>query len=342
MNTTGSENTATGATALFSNQTGNRNTATGVNALILNTTGSDNTATGYDALRDNTIGLHNTALGNSALRSNTEGNFNCAMGNFALIGNTTGGGNTAIGFNALLRNTIGGSNTALGRGTLSSNTTGGNNIAVGFGAGLNLTTGSNNIDIGNDGVAADVGTIRIGLQGTQKATFIAGINGTSVGSGTSNVRVNANGQLGTTPSSARFKQDIKPMDRASEAILALKPVTFHYKKELDPEGIPQFGLVAEEVEKVNPDLVARDADGKVYTVNYDAVNAMLLNEFLKEHRTVQELKTTVTNQEAIIAQQQKGMEALMARLKEQDSKIEKVNAQLEANKSALQMVANDQ
>ena len=175
------------------------------------------------------------------------------------------------------------------------NTTGSNNIALGFNAGFNLTTGSNNIDIGNTGVAAgESNTIRIGTEGTQKATFIAGISGVTVAGGVG-VIIDTNGHLGTVVSSARFKDEIKPMDKASEAILALQPVTFRYKKELDPDGIPQFGLVAEQVEKVNPDLVARDEQGKPYTVRYEAVNAMLLNEFLKEHRKVEEQATKGTN-----------------------------------------------
>jgi len=156
------------------------------------------------------------------------------------------------------------------------------------------------------------------------------------------VIVDSSGHLGTVVSSARFKEQIKPMDKASEAIHALKPVTFRYKQELDPDGIPQFGLVAEDVEKVNPDLVARDDQGKIYTVRYEAVNAMLLNEFLKEHRTVQELKSIVAKQEAIIAQQQKGMEAVTARLEEQDSKIQKVSAQVELTKPAPRTVSNNQ
>jgi hypothetical protein len=195
---------------------------------------------------------------------------------------------------------------------------------LGFNAGLNLTTGDRNIDIGNPGSAGDAGTIRIGIQGTQTRTFVAGISG-SPGIGTS-VVVHTNGRLGTVASSQRFKNDIKPMDKASEAILALKPVTFHYKKEVDPDGIPQFGLVAEEVEKVNPDLVTRDAKGKVYTVRYEAVNAMLLNEFLKEHRKNEE-------QEATIARQQKQIEALTAGL-------QRVSAQIEASQTAPQVVNN--
>src|SRR5205823_6191369 len=162
----------------------------------------------------------------------------------------------------------------------------------GVSAGINLTTGSNNIDISAVGVAGESNTIRIGRVGTHTNTFIAGISGVTVAGGVG-VIVDSNGHLGTVVSSERFKDAIKPMDKASEAILALKPVTFHYKHELDPEGIPQFGVVAEQVEKVNPDLVARDDQGKIYTVRYEAVNAMLLNEFLKEHRRVQELEKQV-------------------------------------------------
>jgi len=179
----------------------------------------------------------------------------------------------------------------MGSSALASNTTGDSNVALGFAAGLNLTTGDNNIDIGNRGVAGESNAIRVGTQGTHTSTFIAGISGETVTG--SAVFISSLGRLGTAPSSQRFKDDIKPMDRASEAILALKPVTFHYKKELDPKATKQFGLVAEEVEKINPNLVVRDTEGNAYTVRYDAVNAMLLNEFLKEHQTVQELKGQV-------------------------------------------------
>jgi len=208
---------------------------------------------------------------------------------------------------------------------LNQTTTGGTNIALGFSAGSALTTGSNNIDIGNVGVAAESSTIRIGTQGTQTATFIAGIHGAVV-TGVA-VKVNAAGQLDVAPSSARFKDEIKPMDKASEGILALKPVSFRYKKEIDPERVPQFGLIAEEVAKVNPDLVARDADGKPYTVRYEAVNAMLLNEFLKEHCKVESL-------EKAMAEQQKENAAMRAMLKEQAAQIQQVSAQLEASRSA--------
>jgi len=320
------DNTAEGEDALFSLTTGHDNTAIGFHALYSNTTGSNNTASGSFALTDNTTGFNNTANGVSALFGNTTGGSNTASGSFALTDNTTGVNNTANGVFALFLNTTGNGNTANGVQALS-NTTGNNNIALGFGAGSNLTTGDNNIDIGNQGVAAEANTIRIGKQGTQRATFIAGIIGVPIAGPT--VHISGTGQLGIgPPSSARFKQNVKPMDRASEAILALKPVTFHYKKELDPEGIPQFGLVAEEVEKVNPDLVARDAKGEVYTVRYEAVNAMLLNEFLKEHRTVAELKKEIA--------------ALTATVKEQAAQIQKVSAHFEVSKPAPQIVVNDQ
>ena len=259
---------------------------------------------------------------------------NTAEGEHALFSNTTGFNNTATGIQALQNNTTGNNNTAIGFVALLSNTTGSDNIALGFQAGQNLTTGSNNIDIGNLGVAGDSKRIRIGTAGTQTKTFIAGISGATVAGGVG-VIVGSNGQLGTVVSSNRFKDAIKPMDKASEAILALRPVTFYYKKELDPDGIPQFGLVAEQVEKVNPDLVARDEEGKPYTVRYEAVNAMLLNEFLKEHRTVQELKSAAAKQEAIIAHQQKQIEALTAGL-------QKVSAQVEMSRVAPQVVVNNQ
>jgi Chaperone of endosialidase len=342
-NTTGDSNTATGSAALMSNTTGIRNTANGFAALSSNTTGNRNTATGRAALGNNTTGNHNTADGHNALIFNSTGNDNTAIGTFALVFNTTGNQNTANGYGAMLFNTTGNQNTGAGYFAVYQNTTGNNNtgdgysallnnttgvgnIALGSFAGSNLTTGDNNIDIGNPGVVDEANTIRIGTQGTQAKTFIAGISDAGV-AGVA-VKVNAAGQLGIPPSAARFKNEIKPMDKASETILALKPVSFRYKKEIDPEGIPEFGLVAEEVEKVNPDLITRDRKGKPYTVRYDAVNAMLLNEFLKEHRTVQE--------------QQKEIDALKAELKEQRTLIQKVNDKVELHKPAPQTVVNNQ
>jgi hypothetical protein len=329
--TEGSFNTATGRNALRFHITGNHNTATGGAALVFNTDGEGNTATGRAAMGNGTTGSNNTATGWQALFNNAADR-NTATGAFALYSNTTGFGNAANGNVALLSNTTGEFNTANGIEALVSNTTGGSNIALGAFAGGDLTTGDFNIDIGNVGVAAEANTIRIGTSGDQTRTFIAGISGAAVAGAA--VKVNANGQLGVAPSSERFKAEIKPMDKASEAILALKPVTFRYKKELDPKGNPQFGLVAEQVAKVNPALVDRDGKGEIYTVRYEAVNAMLLNEFLKEHRTVQEL-------EATLAQQQKEIQALTASLKKQASQIQKVSAQLEVSKPTSQMVINN-
>ena len=311
-NTTGSENTAIGSETLYSNTTGGDNTATGFAALYSNTTGISNTANGWQALYFNTTGNNNTATGLDALLSNTIGFSNTATGVLALGFNTTGNLNTASGAGALVSNTIGANNTAVGGAALQGNTTGDSNTALGVSAGANLTTGSNNIDIGNAGVAGESRTIRVGTMPTHKNTFIAGIFNAAVTGST--VVVNSNGKLGVTASSARFKDAIKPMDKASEAILALKPVTFRYKHDIDPANIPQFGLVAEQVERVNPDLVARDEQGKPYTVRYEAVNAMLLNEFLKEHRKVQQL-------EANAVRQQKQIEALTAGLQEVKAQV---------------------
>ena len=305
--TTGNYNTAVGAGALDLNL-GDLNTATGAAALLFNTTGTQNTAAGTAALELNDTGQSNTANGAFALFSNTTGMLNTANGVGALQSNTIGNDNTANGVNALLSNTTGGGNTADGRSALANNTSGGGNIALGAGAGGNLTTGNNNIDIGSGGVAGESNTIRIGNPALQATVFITGISGTPV-TGTA-VVVNGSNQLGVAPSSERFKTEIRPMDKTSEAILALKPVTFRYKKEVDPNGIQQFGLVAEEVEKVNRDLVVRNAKGKVYTVRYEAVNAMLLNEFLKEHKAFVEQQRKLEQQDVSIAKQQKQIEAL--------------------------------
>jgi hypothetical protein len=313
------ENTATGAGALLSNTVGNVNTANGAFALFLNTDGTFNTATGDRVLFSNTDGSNNTANGATALSNNTVGTDNTADGVSALANNVTGNFNTAIGVNALFNNT-----------------TGSNNIALGFLAGDNVT-GDDNIDIGAEGVADDSNTIRIGTN--QRGTFIAGIRGaTTANANAVPVLIDSAGQLGTLSSSRRFKKEIEPMDKASEAILALKPVTFHYKH--DNTGTPQFGLIAEEVARVNPDLVVRDKNGEIYTVRYDAVNAMLLNEFLKEHKKVEQQQANIAELTSTVAQQQKGMEVLTAQLKEQAAQIQRVSAQIETGKSAPQMVLN--
>ena len=324
-NTFGNTNTAIGDSALFLNTSGGANTATGVNALSNNTGGDQNTATGYAALANNTTGDDNTANGVSALAHNTIGGLNTAVGFFTLFSNTTGGGNTAVGYQALLGSSTGSGNTAVGYDALVGHN-GNENTALGDFAGAGQSTGDNNIDIGANvfGVAGESNTIRIGNTDITD-TFITGISGTTVASGAA-VLVDSNGHLGTVTSSKRFKEEIRPMNKTSEAIFSLEPVTFRYRKEIDPAGTSQFGLIAEEVAKVNPTLVLPDKEGKPYTVRYDAVNAMLLNEFLKEHRRNEQQQATITRLE-------RQVEALTAGLK-------KVSAQLEASKPAPQVVNN--
>jgi hypothetical protein len=329
LNTSGMENVAVGTDALVFNDSGSHNSAVGAFALFSNTSGFQNTATGYQALQQNTAGGENTADGFQAL-AHSLGGANTAVGSSTLSNNTTGVENTAVGVGALGANQTGNVNTAIGFQALLSNT-GTANIAVGFQAGENLTTGSNNIDIGNHGLAGESTTIRIGDPDTfpGTVTYIAGISGQTASGGVP-VYVNTNGKLGTLLSSERFKDEIKSMNKASEAIFALKPVTFRYKKELDPARTSQFGLVAEEVEKVNPDLVVCDKEGQPYTVRYEAVNAMLLNEFIKEHRKMLE-------QEATIGELKKEMQRLIAHSKEQDAQIRKVSTQVEMSRPAQEV-----
>jgi hypothetical protein len=324
--TTGVANTAVGWFSLFSNTDGSYNTSVGAGTLLFNigdqTTGegTQNTAVGTAALLSNTTGRENTATGTGALLNNISGPTNTATGAFALLNNTIGDGNTAVGANALLLNTTGGGSTAIGSFALL-NSTGVGNTAIGYGAGSNVSTANGVICIGHNG------------QNVTATTWIENVYGATTQSGTTApVIVSDDGQLGTIASSERFKKDIATMDNASEAILSLRPVTFHYKT--DAKGIPQFGLIAEEVAKVNPALVLPDKDGKPYTVRYDQVNAMLLNEFLKEHRTVQEQKAT-------IAQLEKGMKTVIARLEEQGSQIQKVTAQIELSKAVRQTALNN-
>jgi uncharacterized coiled-coil protein SlyX len=337
-NTTGSFNTGVGAGALLANVgggngEGSQNTAAGAGALLSNNTGFNNTANGAFALFSNTTGVDNTAMGTQALKSNTTGRDNTAGGLNALHSNDTGDQNTANGVGALFGNTTGIHNTAIGCFASLSQTTGGNNVALGFNAGAFQTTGSDNVYIG-----ANV----FGVAGENNACYVKSIFGQTTGSGVP-VFINSNNKLGTTTSSRRFKEGIKPMDKASEALFELNPVTFRYKKEVDATATPQLGLVAEDVEKVNPALVVRDQEGKPYSVRYDQVNAMLLNEFLKEHRKVQKLERND-------AEQQKDIKVLVATVKEQAAQIQKVSAQvaavspprggLEATKPAPQVVNN--
>jgi hypothetical protein len=319
--TTGGFNTAVGFLSLRSNATGQLNTAAGAATLLANT-GDYNTAVGAGALLANTIATENTAMGTIALLSNTTGVQNTAVGFSALSSNTTAGANssganTAVGAFALGSTITGGANTAIGYGALF-NATGGGNIALGDLAGFDVTTGSSNIIIGNRGLAGDADTIRIG-RATHTKCYIAGIRDVTTGVGDAiPVVIDSASQLGTVSSSKRFKKEIKPMDNASETILTLKPVSFQYKN--DKTNRPQFGLIAEQVAEVNPDLVVRNSDGEIYTVRYDAVNAMLLNEFLKEHKNVEKLEATVAHLAA---------------------ELQQVRAQVQRNNSAAQLVVNN-
>jgi hypothetical protein len=351
-------NTAEGTSALLSLTSGISNSAVGFEALKGNATGSYNMANGANAA-DGNKGAQNTVTGSGALIGNFSGSYNTANGYAALYG--MGSNNTAIGLRALFVRLGASENTAVGRSALASNNNGTDNTAVGFKAldhyfgrchnniGLGYEAGiesgvNNRIEIGNAGGADNYST-RIG--DVQTRTFIAGISGTAVAGDT--VVVNSFGQLGTATSSARFKKEIKSMDKGSEAISALKPVNFQYKS--DPKGTQQFGLIAEEVANVNPDLVTRNGRGEIYSVRYEAVNAMLLNEFLKEHkafleekRKVQEQQAAITQLRLTVARQQKDFEATMAQLakraNEQASQIQKVSAQFEATRQVPQVVSN--
>ena len=323
-NTSGFFNSATGAYSLANNTTGSNNTANGYSALYFNTTGPDNTATGFAALYHNTTGTANTANGEEALFLNTTGHSNTANGVSALISNITGANNTANGRAALFFNTTGNSNTANGVGALESNSTGSDNTAIGRSAGFSIT-GNGNVCIGEGvfGVAGVDDRTYIRNVNTLTQNFSAGVNDYVT------VRL-SDGRLGHTAvvSSQRYKEDIKPLAAASQALYALKPVSFRLKKEFDPTQAVGFGLIAEEVEKVDPDLVYRNDKGQVESVRYEMVNAMLLSEFLKEHKTVQE-------QGATIAKLQKQIEALTASL-------QRVSEELELNKPAPRTVVHNQ
>jgi len=340
--TDGSFNTGVGAGALVLNN-GGSNTAVGAGALLLNTTGIENTAIGTDALVFNTIANNNNAVGAFALLNNDSSgsglaNFNNAHGRFALQGNIDGSQNNAFGDLAMEFNTTGSFNTAVGDDALVNNDTGNFNTALGDEAGSNLIDGEGNIYIGAQVQAGGTGEFEFIRIGNDTAfsfpydTYIAGIFGRTNDPLTATTCfVDADGKLASVLSSRRYKHDIKPMDKVSEVILALKPVSFHYNS--DAKNTPCFGLIAEDVAAVNPDLVIRDKKGEPMTVRYDQVNAMLLNEFLKEHKKVEQLQ-------AIVAKQQEGMDVLTAQLKEQAAQIQKVSAQLEVSKQATKMVVN--
>ena len=323
--TTGIGNTGVGAGALALNQADN-NTAVGGGALFLNTTGTENTAVGANALVHNDSGSDNNAFGTNALFGNVEGAFNNAHGRNALVANTASE-NNAFGDLAMENNTSGSSNTAIGDDALRNNVDGSGNVAIGDEAGTGLGPSVNNcIAIGapGDGPFATfdntcfIGSIfgeAVSDPGTQVPVYVDQFNNVGI----------------SNTSSRRFKHDIQPMDKASETLYRLKPVTFKFNS--DWKGTKQYGLIAEEVAEVDPQLVVHGKNGEVMAVHYEQINNMLLNEFLKEHKKVEELQATV-------AQQQKGMEVLTAQLKEQAAQIQKVSAQLEMSKPAAKVVVN--
>ena len=285
------------------------NTAMGSNALLnvkLSLYACHNTASGEDALYSDTSGSYNTGTGFSSLFSNSTGNNNTAAGYQSLYYNSSGSNNTVSGYEALFKNTSGSDNTALGAGALSFGTTGNNNIAMGYEAGYYVTTGSNNIEIGNKGLSTDYNMIKIGVEGLQAKTFIAGIYATSVSG--SAVMVNSSGQLGVVVSSERFKTDIAPMGSYTAKLQALRPVKFHLKT--DPHGAVQYGLIAEEVAKVYPELVIRDETGRIDGVRYDELAPMLLNEMQEQRRQLQDTQ----KQMAELRQMNDAMHAAISKL----------------------------
>jgi len=355
LNTSGSLNTAVGTDALVSNDEGEHNTAIGAFALSSNTggmnRGSNNTAIGYQALYSSVgdasnTGVLNTATGYQALYSSTRANFNSGFGARALFSTTVGEDNCAFGREALLNNVDGFDNSGFGTAALHDSVDGGQNVAFGENALGHTEHGNRNTAIGvvaggnidGDGNVC-IGAFVQGETGVNDTTYIRNVNTLvqPIAVDTDGVTVRlSDGRLGHGVSSRRYKQDIKPMDKASEALYALKPVTFHYKKEIDPAQTLDFGLVAEEVAEVNPELAVRDRDGKISNYRRDAVNAMLLNEFLKAHRRIEEqqamiaqLKADGANQEVVISDLKTALESVVSRVNKQDSEIERVNNRLE-------------
>ena len=336
--TTGSFNTAVGFLSLTSNTEGQFNTGLGAGALLFNT-GQQNTASGAAALLNNTTGVKNTANGALALFNNINGNSNTANGDGALFANSAGFNNTAIGYNALLNNTTAGDNAAVGTTSLFNNDTGEFNVAVGSQALYNNVGGDSNTAVGD--------SAGFNLTGSGNVCIGAGVNGVAGENNITRIRnvydsvateravyVTSDNRIGTLTSSRRYKDEIKPMEDASKTIHSLKPVRFRYKKEVDPTRSLCFGLIAEEVAKIDPHLVTSDREGKPQSVRYEAVNAMLLNEFLKEHRKVERQESKIEEQEAKIACQQKQIDALTAGL-------QKVTAQLETSEDASQTILNN-
>jgi trimeric autotransporter adhesin len=342
--TSGGFNTAVGWVSLHSETTGNFNTAVGAGTLF-RTNGDENTAVGTGALLSNSTGIPNTATGAFALFSNTGfvnnpnrpngelGSFNTADGDRALFNNTEGGVNTAVGYRALINNTTGFANTAIGADTMGNNSTGNGNIALGAGAGGAVSTANEVIAIGTGGL------------NVSNSCFIGQIYSNvqpQIGIDPDTVTITSSGRLGrANVSSRQYKHDIQPLHTASEAIYALKPVSFRYHKQYDQTQTIAFGLIAEEVAEVNPDLVGRNPEGQPESVRYEQINAMLLNEFLKEHRRGEEQDCKIQEQGTTIAELKSEIRRLAAMVNEQASELRNVNAQLQISNAAAQEIASN-
>jgi hypothetical protein len=344
-NLTGIANTAFGYKAQVANTNGAYNTAYGFEALLATTSGSSNTACGAQALYFNTSGYDNTASGCSALFENTTGYGNTACGFYAVVGNTTGVFNTGIGYQALYQNATGNDNTAVGYYALT-NATGNRNTALGFGAGHNITSGNNNIMIGHLGTSTDSAIIRIGTPGVHSAAFLAGVNGVTVSSGAA-VYIDANGQLGTLTSSRRFKTNIKAIGAISGKLMSLRPVQFRYNDAAEKGPHPvQYGLIAEEVAKVYPNLVQYDKQGKPFTVYYHLLTPMLLNELQKAHSQIGQIRAAhqaeavahraeVASLRAALQRQSAELASLKRTQQQQSKMLAKLAASLQAEQSRM-------
>jgi len=322
---TGARDTAVGVNSMAALTSGNSNTGLGYNSLLVCTSGGSNTALGTFSQNATTTGSVNTSVGSGSLSANTTGNGNVAVGNSAMSRNQTSGDNVAVGLNALFFTTAG-SNTAVGSNALATDTTGTGNIALGYFAGSLISTGSNNIDIGSSAPGNESDTIRIG--NTQTAAYLAGVNGVTVSSGVQ-VYIDSNGQLGTLTSSARFKEDVADMGGASRLLMQLRPVTFHYKAPYDDGSHRlQYGLIAEEVAKVDPELVQLDGKGQAQTVRYHVISMMLLNEVQRQEGQMESQTAEIGTLRALTDRQRAELDQQKQLLAEQGARLQKLEALL--------------
>ncbi|MBW8879591.1 MAG: tail fiber domain-containing protein [Acidobacteria bacterium] len=322
---TGARDTAVGVNSMAALTSGNSNTGLGYNSLLSCTSGGSNTALGTFSQNATTTGSVNTSVGSGSLSANTTGNGNVAIGNSAMSRNTTSGDNVAVGLSALFLTTAG-SNTAVGSNALATDTTGTGNIALGFFAGQHITSGSNNIDIGNSAPGNESDTIRIG--NTQTAAYLAGVSGVTVASGVQ-VYIDSNGQLGTLTSSVRYKEDVADMAGASRLLMQLRPVTFHYKAPYDDGShLRQYGLIAEEVAKVDPELVQFDGKGQAQTVRYHVISMMLLNEVQRQEGKLANQTAEIGALRALADRQRAELDQQKQFLTEQGARLQKLEALL--------------